>query len=98
MERPILVDQFADNGDLSHWHLVNAETGEVLWSSFPEETIARGEKISGAVSPTYVSDEEIRTQSIEKTKDVAGSPAGFNKGAHWMRSLIFKEGKGKDKL
>lgn len=41
----IVVEQFADNGELSHYHLTNADTGEVLWSSFPEETIARGEKI-----------------------------------------------------
>lgn len=42
---PILVEQYADNGEFSHLHLIEQETGEVLWSSFPKETIAKGQKI-----------------------------------------------------
>lgn len=44
MNKPILDEQFSDNGEHSHWHLINSE-GEVLWSDFPEETRARGQKI-----------------------------------------------------
>lgn len=44
MSKPILDEQFSDNGEHSHWHLTN-EYGQVLWSSFPEETRARGQKI-----------------------------------------------------
>lgn len=44
---PLLIECFADNGEFSHWHLINPETGTVLWSSFPEETLAGGEKIDG---------------------------------------------------
>lgn len=45
MSKPIIVDQFADNGQFSHWHLIHPTTGAVLWSSCPAETIARGEQI-----------------------------------------------------
>lgn len=43
---PIVIEQYADNGEFSHWHLINQETGEVLWSSFPEETISQGQTIT----------------------------------------------------
>lgn len=46
MEKPIIDEQYTDNGEFSHWHLIDQETGCVLWSSFPEETIARGQKIN----------------------------------------------------
>ena len=45
MRKPILEDQYADNGEFSHWHLIAPEDGRVLWSSFPEETVAGGQKI-----------------------------------------------------
>lgn len=32
MEKPIINEVFADNGEHSHWELINAETGELLWS------------------------------------------------------------------
>ena len=46
MEKPIIIDIFTDNGDLSHYELIDVSTGDVLWSSFPEETIAMGRKIN----------------------------------------------------
>ena len=45
MEKPIVVEQYADNGEFSHWHLIDPQTGCVMWSSFPEETEAQGQKI-----------------------------------------------------
>lgn len=60
MKKPILVEQYADNGEFSHWHLIEPEDGGVLWSSFPEETKAQGQKIisskplvSGSLPPDY---------------------------------------------
>lgn len=32
MKQPILKECFADNGEHSHWELINSDTGEVLWS------------------------------------------------------------------
>jgi acyl carrier protein len=31
MKRPIVIEKFSDNGQFSHYELVNSETGEVLW-------------------------------------------------------------------
>lgn len=31
MEKPTIVEKFADNGEHSHWELVNSETCETLW-------------------------------------------------------------------
>jgi len=41
MEKPIIIEVFADNWELSHWELINPENGCVLCSSFPEETITK---------------------------------------------------------
>lgn len=35
MEKPTIVEIFADNGAHSHWTLVNSENGEKLWSENP---------------------------------------------------------------
>ncbi len=45
MEKPIIVPAYADNGEHSHWELIDVETGEVLWSEDVKETNARGQKI-----------------------------------------------------
>lgn len=31
MVKPIVIEKFADNGEHSHWELINPNTGEVLW-------------------------------------------------------------------
>lgn len=42
---PIVEHIPADNGEFSHYHCIDADTGEVLWSSDPLETMAGGQKI-----------------------------------------------------
>lgn len=37
MNKPILVERYADNGTFSHWALIQEKTGELLWSEAPEE-------------------------------------------------------------
>lgn len=32
MNKPTIIERFADNGEHSHWELINSDTGEVLWS------------------------------------------------------------------
>lgn len=47
MKKPIIVERFADNGEHSHYDLIEVETGELLWSEEPEnnsnEPIAFGD-------------------------------------------------------
>jgi hypothetical protein len=42
IEKPVVNEVFTDNGEHSHWNLIDVETGENLWSEFPEEDLARG--------------------------------------------------------
>ena len=35
--KPVVTAAYADNGEHSHWRLINPETGELLWSELPEE-------------------------------------------------------------
>ena len=42
MEKPIVNEVFCDNGDHSHWNLIDVETGVNLWSEDPSEDNARG--------------------------------------------------------
>lgn len=40
MNKPKVVERFADNGEHSHWELINSDTGDVLWSEIsPEDEI-----------------------------------------------------------
>lgn len=32
MKKPVVVERFADNGAHSHWELIDADTGAVLWA------------------------------------------------------------------
>lgn len=34
---PVLSEAFADNGEHSHWRLIDANTGDLLWTEAPEE-------------------------------------------------------------
>ena len=36
-DKPVVSEAFADNGEHSHWRLIDRETGKLLWSEFPEE-------------------------------------------------------------
>ncbi len=31
MKQPKVIEKFTDNGEHSHWELINAETGGTLW-------------------------------------------------------------------
>lgn len=44
--KPTLVEVFSDNGEHSHWTLVNPENGEKLWSEDPDECKAMGYPVS----------------------------------------------------
>ena len=37
MQQPIIKECFADNGEHSHWELINSETGEKLWTEEEKE-------------------------------------------------------------
>lgn len=37
MEKPQVIEVYADNGALSHYALIDIETGDKLWSEAPEE-------------------------------------------------------------
>lgn len=42
MKKPEVIEVYADNGQLSHYALVDVETGNKLWSEAPEECEAMG--------------------------------------------------------
>lgn len=37
MKKPKVIEKFADNGEHSHYQLVDVESGEVIWSEDPTE-------------------------------------------------------------
>jgi len=39
MKEPKVEERFADNGEHSHYVLVDVETGELLWSESPEDKV-----------------------------------------------------------
>ena len=42
MEKPTVIEVYADNGELSHYALIDTKTGEKIWSENPEECSAMG--------------------------------------------------------
>jgi len=40
-----LNEVFSDNGEHSHFNLIDVKTGENLWSEFPEEDKTKGFKV-----------------------------------------------------
>lgn len=44
--KPVLNEVFADNGEHSHWNLINPDTGENLWSEDPAEDFAMGHPVA----------------------------------------------------
>ena len=42
MKKPEVIEVYADNGQLSHYALIDTETGNKLWSEEPEECKAMG--------------------------------------------------------
>lgn len=44
-KEPIVNEVFSDNGEHSHWNLIDPETGENLWSEDPEEDEATGHPV-----------------------------------------------------
>lgn len=42
MNKPTIVEVFADNGEHSHWTLIESETGIKLWSENLEECRTMG--------------------------------------------------------
>lgn len=36
MKKPILVERFSDNGEHSHWDLIDSETQETIWTGDQE--------------------------------------------------------------
>ena len=45
MKKPEVIEVYADNGQLSHYALVDTETGNKLWSEAPEECEAMGHPV-----------------------------------------------------
>ena len=66
----LINEVFADNGEHSHWNLIDKETGENLWSESPEEDEATGHPVK---VPDYLVKCECGCSVPEKfTVDDAG--------------------------
>jgi len=50
MEKPTIIEVFADNGTISHYALIESNTGIKLWSENPEECAAMGYPVDGCPS------------------------------------------------
>jgi len=82
MEKPVVNEVFTDNGEHSHWNLIDAETGENLWSEFPEEDLARGHPVK---SFEYGDEKlKINNTSIEKK-------LGRRYYRDWIQKLAWEE-------
>lgn len=73
MEKPIINEVFSDNGEHSHWELIAAETGELLWSEDIEESNIRwvGKPLPIEVIPYYTRYQESdKNPFVENKKNL----------------------------
>lgn len=66
--KPIVQEVFADNGEHSHWTLINPETGVKLWSEEPAECKAMGHPVSHPQGEPKA-DEEILNTMLKMSWD-----------------------------
>jgi hypothetical protein len=46
MKKPTIIERFTDNGEHSHYSLIETETGDLLWSEAPEEETQQVKNLS----------------------------------------------------
>jgi hypothetical protein len=74
MEKPMIIEVYADNGDLSHYALIDTNTGEKLWSEAPEECKAIGYPVKQVKLPlSSVSDPLIAFMKYYKNNVPIGT-------------------------
>lgn len=64
MKKPLVIEVCTDNGEFSHWSLIDLETSEKLWSENPEECKAMGYPVK---QPKQV--EEIEAVKLQFFKE-----------------------------
>ena len=90
-EHPILVERFADNGEHSHWEMINAEGG-IIWS---EEQLNPSEAIYGLISwlttrsqPLVLSGKHVASTAVELIELFRKSNTMPNIRENWIDYLV----------
>jgi hypothetical protein len=86
MEKPIVVERFADNGAFSHYALIGSE-GDLLWSEAPEEElqkVVKENELLNGVSNSVCSHPQY---------DILGCPYGNQEceKCNYLHGLVKKE-------
>lgn len=84
MKKPIVEEVFADNGEHSHWKLIDSATGETLWEQ-PDDSQNSGKPLVSGSLPPAPTDDEIEANGIEGGLRGAELQL-YWEGAVWMRS------------
>lgn len=87
--KPQVIDVFSDNGELSHWALIDPETGVKLWSEDPEECKAMGHPVkpSDLKELKDITDEDlIHVAKILKPNDEHTHNPDYARG--YMKALF----------
>jgi len=72
MEKPLVNEVFADNGEHSHWNLIDVKTGANLWSENPIEDKAVGHKVENLISHEQTFEILRLIESHQKLTDGTG--------------------------
>lgn len=78
MKKPYVFECFTDNGEHSHWELLNPETGETLWSENPGE-VERPRGILIVGGPSMKISELIGAQ-LRIMSEISGLPPSVHAG------------------
>jgi hypothetical protein len=66
--KPIIQEVFADNGEHSHWTLIDPNNGEKLWSADPEECKAMGYPVISAPTKAEPAEGKTPEEVLNETK------------------------------
>ena len=73
--KPLVIERFADNGEFSHYELINSETGEMLWTEDEENNFATL-KVAGFMIRS--DKDSLKIQHLSNDKSIRIAPKSDN--------------------
>lgn len=82
MQKPIIEEMFADNGEHSHWKLIDSSTGETLWEQLEPKQLLQQTQCT---TPLEFLEQMLIDAEMQKPANV--EPLVLNKAVQKVQAL-----------
>jgi hypothetical protein len=66
MKEPIVIEKFADNGEHSHWQLIDSDTGDILWSEDDDDIVLPQADVVGRSEQLSCNHDDIKNDAFDR--------------------------------